>query len=410
MCATSQMSEHVFGTVRAMSTLRSALEELRGEDLAAVGDEELVVDLDELERASRAIEAERSRRLAELERRGSFARDGFLSLTAWLVARHRVPGASAARRVRLARVLERMPLVAASLASGEIDPAAAGLLASAHEACPEAFGELEGVLVGAARALGLADLRRVVEHFRQTADMGLAERAEDRRHERRGLYVSPTLDGMVRVDGDLDAETGQVLISSLRAVMDADARARSEPDRRTPAQRRADALGEICRAWLDRSDRPTVAGERPHVVVTVHLDALRGLPGAAELQDAGPITPEAARRLACDARVMRVITGPDSQPLEVGRSTRVVPPALRRALGVRDPGCRFPGCGRPPGWCDAHHVVHWADGGETGLGNLVLLCRPHHRLIHRGFRVTMVDGTPVFARPDGTPLADRGPP
>jgi hypothetical protein len=303
-----------------------------------------------------------------------------------------------------------MPLAAASLASGEIDPAAAGLLASARETCSEAFAELEGVLVDAARALGLGDLRRVVERFRQAADAERAELAEDRRYARRGLYVSPTLDGMVRVDGDLDAETGQALISALRAVIDAEARGRAEPDRRTPAQRRADALGEICRAWLDRSDRPTVAGERPHVVVTVDLDALRGLPGAAELEDAGPITPEAARRLACDARVSRVITGPGSQPLEVGRSSRVVPPALRRALAVRDRGCRFPGCGRPPGWCDAHHIVHWANGGETGLGNLVLLCRPHHRLIHRGFRVRMADGAPVFAGPDGSPLADRGPP
>ena len=393
-----------------MSALRSALEELRGEDLALAGDEELVADLDELERASRAIEAERCRRLAELERRGAFAREGFLSLTAWVIARHRVPASSATRRVRLARTLERMPLVAASLASGEIDPAAAGLLASARETCPEAFAELEGVLVEAARALGLADLRRVVERFRQAADAERAGLAEDRRYARRGLYVSPTLDGMVRVDGDLDAETGQALISSLRAVMDAEARGRAEPDRRTPAQRRADALGEICRAWLDRSDRPAVAGERPHVVVTVDLDALRGLPGAAELEDAGPITPEAARRLACDARVSRVIVGPGSRPLEVGRASRVVPPALRRALVVRDRGCRFPGCGRPPGWCDAHHVVHWADGGETGLGNLVLLCRPHHRLIHRGFRVRVVHGTPVFAGPDGAPLPDRGPP
>lgn len=240
--------------------------------------------------------------------------------------------------------------------------------------------------------------------------MGRAELAEDRRYERRGLYVSPTLDGMVRVDGDLDAETGQVLVTSLRAVMDADARARSEPDRRTPAQRRADALGEICRAWLDRSDRPTVAGERPHVVVTVELGALRGLPGAAELQDAGPITPETARRLACDARVSRVITGPGSRPLEIGRSSRVVPPALRRALGVRDRGCRFPRVRPATGL--VRRPPRRALGGRrrTGLGNLVLLCRPHHRLIHRGFRVAMVDGTPVFARPDGTPLADRGPP
>lgn len=233
-------------------TLRSALEELRGQDLASLGDVELVADLDELERTSRMIEAERSRRLAELERRGAFAGDGCLSLTAWLVARHRVPASAAAGRVRLARALERMPLVAESLASGEIDPAAAGLLASAYETCPEAFGQLEEVLVDAARALGIADLRRVVERFRQAADLERAEREEDHRYRR--LYVSPTLDGMVRVDGDLDAETGQALISSLRAVMDADARTRSAPDRRTPAQRRADALGGICRAWLERAD------------------------------------------------------------------------------------------------------------------------------------------------------------
>jgi hypothetical protein len=142
------------------------------------------------------------------------------------------------------------------------------------------------------------------------------------------------------------------------------------------------------------------------VVVTLDLDALEGRAGRAELQDWGPVAPETARRLACDAKVSRVITDGAGQPLDVGRSTRVVPPALRRAATVRDRGCRFPGCGRPPGWCDAHHVRHWADGGETALDNLVLLCRPHHRAIHRGFGVTMVDGSPVFSRPDGTTLGD----
>jgi HNH endonuclease len=108
--------------------------------------------------------------------------------------------------------------------------------------------------------------------------------------------------------------------------------------------------------------------------------------------------------------VTRVVTEARSQPLELGRRTKVVPPGLRRALAVRDGGCRFPGCGRPLGWCDSHHVVHWADGGETSLGNLLLLCRPHHRAIHRGFDVRIVDEQPVFSRPDGTMIPERRPP
>jgi hypothetical protein len=145
--------------------------------------------------------------------------------------------------------------------------------------------------------------------------------------------------------------------------------------------------------------------------VTMDLAALEErVGGRASLEDAGSITPESARRLACDAAVTRVITDARSEPLEVGRKTKVVPPSLRRAVAVRDGGCRFPGCERPPGWCDAHHVRHWADGGETGLSNLVLLCRPHHRLIHRGFGVAMVDRRPEFRRPDGTTLEHRGPP
>lgn len=146
-------------------------------------------------------------------------------------------------------------------------------------------------------------------------------------------------------------------------------------------------------------------------MVTIDLETLIERSGRrSELQDTGQITPETARRLACDADVTRVITRAGSEPLELGRRTKVVPPGLRRAVAVRDRGCRFPGCGRPPGWCDAHHVRHWADGGETSLGNLVLLCRPHHRAIHCGFGVEMIDGRPLFCPPDGTMLEDRAPP
>ena len=178
--------------------------------------------------------------------------------------------------------------------------------------------------------------------------------------------------------------------------------------------RRADALGELCRRWLDRADRPHVAGERPHLTVTVDADALRtgGASGNGELDHTGPMTTELVRRLACDASVQRVVMGPRSEPLDVGRRTPVVPAAIRRAVIVRDRHCRFPGCDRPQTWCDAHHVLHWADGGTTDLANLLLLCRPHHGMVHRaaGFHLEVIDGRPVFRRPDGLILEERAPP
>jgi Domain of unknown function (DUF222)/HNH endonuclease len=217
---------------------------------------------------------------------------------------------------------------------------------------------------------------------------------------------------MVRLDGNLDPETGETLITALRAVLDADARARDPEDNRSPAQRRADALGEVCRQWLDRSDRMAVAGERPHVTVIVDLLTLQGADGKSEFGHTGPILPQITQLWMCDASIARVVLGPKSEPLDIGRSTPVVPAPMRRAVVVRDRTCRFPGCDHPHPWCDAHHVVHWADGGRTPLGNLVLLCRRHHRLIHDpgGFCLEMVHGRPVFRRSDGSPLEDRAPP
>jgi len=383
---------------------------MRVEDLRLVDDEGLAADLDELERASRVLEAERSRRVAEFDRRRAFVADGYLSASAWFTHRHHSSHASAAALVRRARTLEQMPFTREVLGAGEISADAVRLLASAREACPEAFAETEQALVEAARTMTFGELRNVTAYWRIAADREGALQDEDRRYERRSLFVSPTWDGMVRVDGDLDPETGETLITALRAVTDAEARAGEGPDLRSPAQRRADALGEVCRQWLGSLTRPSVAGERPHVVVTMDVASLEARAGRSELEDVGQITPEAARLLACDANVTRVITDARSEPLDVGRRTKLVSSALRRAVVVRDRGCRFPGCERPPGWCDAHHVRHWADGGETSLANLLLLCRPHHRAIHRGFKVQMLDGSPVFSRPDGTRLGERAPP
>jgi hypothetical protein len=394
-----------------MSTLRSALDELRGEDVRSLPDDALAGHLDEIERAGRILEFERCRGLAEVERRKLYTADGHLSAAAWLAQRQGLSRSAAEGRLRRARALQTMPSVAHAFAEGDVSESAVHMLASAREAAPVAFARSEEALAEAARTMTFGELRRVTETWQAAADPDRALEEEERRHERRRLDIYPTADGMTGVHAELDAEGGQGLITAIRAQMDAETRTASGPDLRTPTQRRADAIGEICRRWLASRERPNIGGERPNVVVTIDLETLVDRSGRrAEMPDTGSITPEAARRLACDADVTRVITRAASEPLELGRRTKVVPPGLRRAIAVRDGGCRFPGCGRPPGWCDAHHVRHWADGGGTSLSNLVLLCRPHHRTIHRGFGVQMMDGRPIFSRPDGTTIEDRAPP
>lgn len=396
-----------------MSSLRSALEELQTEDLAKVSSEQLEDDLVELERAARMMQAERLRRLAEVDGRGAYRRDGYLSISAWVAGRLHIGSQAATGEVRMARALRDMPLTRAALGCGDVSGQAARLLVRAKEAHPTEFVDDEGVLLEGAQQLRVRDLYRALEHWRQAIDPVGAAEEDELRFQRRFLHVSPTLYGMVRVDGELDPETGQRVMTALHAVQDADLRAGSPPDSRSPAQRRADALVELCSQWLDSSARPTVAGERPHMTVVVDVEALAGAPGArSELEGGQPLHPDSARRLACDAAITRVMTSGRSEPVDVGRRTPIVSHTIRRALVVRDRRCTFPACERPPEWCDAHHVKHWADGGQTALSNLILLCRQHHRSMHAtgSFSVEMIDGRPTFYRKDRTVLEERAPP
>jgi hypothetical protein len=169
------------------------------------------------------------------------------------------------------------------------------------------------------------------------------------------------------------------------------------------------------------SDPPIPLGRADRFQVVVHVEAedlRKDAHGCgAEMGDEGMhVSAETSRRLACDASVIPMTHGANGEVLDVGRKTRSVPAAMRRALDHRDHGCRFPGCGLR--YTDAHHIEHWADGGETKLDNLVLLCRRHHRLVHEeGFKVERVEGrgrkeenhgSPQFrfSRPDGTPIPD----
>jgi hypothetical protein len=392
-----------------VSELRSTIEAFRSESLAELPDARIEEDFAELHRALEQLETERLRRLAEIERRRLFERDGHLSAATWLASTFKVAWGTAREHLRIARGLEQMAVTRRALDEAELSMSSVRVLVGAREACPEAFAGAERQLVQAARIHSVSDLQRVTSYWRQRVERERTLQGDDELRERRRLHASMTFSGTVRVDGDLDPETGETLLSALGAVLDAEARSRHQDDHRTPAQRRADALGEICRQWLDRSDRPSVAGERPHLMLTLDARTLQGMAeGTCELDHTGPIDPEAARRLACDASVMRVVMSGRSEPLDVGRRTPVVAPAMRRGVIVRDRRCRFPGCDRPHPSCDAHHVTHWADGGPTALANLVLLCRRHHRLVHRphGFRLDLVDGRAVFRRPDGSILSE----
>jgi hypothetical protein len=169
---------------------------------------------------------------------------------------------------------------------------------------------------------------------------------------------------------------------------------------------------------LDAGDLPSVRGERPHIRVTIDLLALCAERGAAgfsggSLGWAGPINPETARRLACDAGVARIITGPSGLPLDVGREQRTASAGIRRAVEIRDEHCVFAGCDAPPEWCDVHHVVHWAHGGPTNCDNGALLCERHHTSVHEGrFGIERDPGTDRWRtyRPDGTEIFSRAGP
>jgi Domain of unknown function (DUF222) len=176
-----------------------------------------------------------------------------------------------------------------------------------------------------------------------------------------------------------------------------------QKDPRTGAQRQADALVELARRALASGELPMEGGHRPQLILTVAYETLaKGLEnaGVPTFVNGEPISAAAARRIACDASVIPVVLGSRSEPLDVGRAQRTAPAAIRRALIARDGGCSFPGCDRPPQWCEAHHVREWIDGGETKVEDMTLHCGYHHTLIHeQGWQTVMIDDTPHVIAP-----------
>ncbi|MFG1843244.1 DUF222 domain-containing protein [Micromonospora sp. NPDC049175] len=376
----------------------------------ALAEHELIAALDATHRLQQRLSAAQVALVRELDGRGTAVAQGACSTTVWLRHRLRLDVAAARRLVGLAASLDvAPPAVRDAMASGAVSVEQARVIAeavatvSAH-AGVEVADKAVGVLVDWAEQFDPTLLRklgsRILDHVApEIADAAAAALgAEAARAARdRHVTVSERSGGRLRLRGTLDAETAALV----RAAIDPLSAPCGPDDTRTAGQRRHDALAEVCRPALRTGDLPEHGGDAAQLVVTTDYDGLTRQLGAGALDIGSHLTPEAVRRLACDAAILPAVLGGAGQVLDVGRQRRLVTGPLRRALALRDRGCAFPGCDRPPRWCAAHHIRHWADGGPTSLDNSVLLCGHHHRHLHRAEWTVRLggDGHPEFVPP-----------
>jgi len=242
------------------------------------------------------------------------------------------------------------------------------------------FDGAETRLIDIVEDLSVTDTRRALGYWRQSVDGPGTVIGESEQLAWRGISASKSLNGMLRVDGWMTPLAGEALLAALDTLMPPP----THGDDRTPRQRRHDALEDLARDFLDHAGTAQTGGEKPHVNVVCDLPALQGIAGGLhETENGHLLSVDDLRMLACDSSVCRIVLGPKSEIIDVGRRTRVVPAALRRAVIARDRHCTWPGCDRGPRWCDVHHRKHWAEGGPTEPVNLRLLCRFHHTLLHR---------------------------
>jgi hypothetical protein len=382
-----------------------------GREVWALNDGELITRIDECHLREQQALADKLAAIAELEGRGLARQQGASSTTSWLRGRLRLSSETCHRLVVLAMALYRVaPQTRQALAEGRINGEQAAAIATAVaalpvEAGPEVATDAEALLVKQAEMLDPRHLRlagaRILGHvapdLADEHERQHLERAEKRAFERRFFTMSPDGVGGARLHGHLDQQAAATVSAALEPL----SRRAGTHDDRTPGQRRADALVDVCQLALDTGTLPEHGGDRPGVVVTLNYDVLSQQVGAGTLDTGERLSPEAVRRMACDAKVIPAVLGGQGQVLDVGRERRLFTGPLRRALAIRDGGCAFPGCERPPKFCHAHHAQSWLDGGPTCLANGLLLCHFHHMVVHSGERRVYIaaDGHPEFIPP-----------
>ncbi len=351
--------------------------------------------------------------VAEFDRRQRWSDGACRSCAHWLNFKCGIDLGAAREKVRVAQALERLPQISASMARGEVSYSKVRAMSRI------ATVEIEDYLLSIALHGTAQHVEQLVRQFRRAQEAEELSR-EARQYAGRSLHYHFDEDGSLIVKARLPAEAGALLIQALEAGVDAlsappvsaetSSGQRADPEwsgepNEVPSRpmRRADALAVLAESFLKHGAETLSGGERHQIVVHVDAETLRdGTAGRCELEHGPSLAAETVRRLGCDCSVVMLVENAEGEPLSVGRKTRKISPGLSRALRSRDQGCRFPGCTHTR-CVDAHHVKHWAQGGETKPSNLVSLCHFHHRLVHEGgIRVEVLDkNTFRFVRPDG---------
>ena len=394
----------------AVERLAEAIDALAAEDLQGLFAPQLNARLGGLLGQVNRLGAELTRSVRECDRIGAAEDDGLKTTASWIRGHARYSHAAAAQLVAAGRALEHLPGCAEAFAAGGITLAQVTVIAAAVRPEELARAAAQGVdlsvidaaLVTVATTRPHDELVAVVRHYREALD---PDGDEPDPTEGRRLSFVRHADGRIGLRGELDSVGGEKVQAALESMLQAN---RPNGDTRTRAQQQADALVQLADNALAAGGLPVLRTVKPHVVVSVRLEDLldgHDMPGAARTGFGQVLSAAAARWLACDASLTRLVLDPDGLPLDVGRTQRVVPPHLRRAVEQRDHHCVFAGCYAPTWWCDVHHLLEWINGGATSLENSGLLCERHHTQVHHGYRIERDPGGRWHTyRPDGTEI------
>jgi hypothetical protein len=391
----------------AVAAIAAGLADLRAANLWSLPTAELghlVVQAEVLARQLCAIQVELT---AQAEKCGVAQREGAVSLAAFLRARADVAPRVTRGRLQLHTALSDREITKEAFAGGVISQTGAEAVCTALDSLPAGVPArliipVEHLLVEAAAQEGTAAVtRRAIEIAHRFAPDELARR-EARASERDRFNLTLRPDGGISFRGRYGVETAASVLPVLNAFAAPHPAVDEIPDLRDAERRYADAFLHICTLAGTDPAAPKHRGEPPHVNVTISYDALRGELGQPPglLDHGAPVSAETARMWACDAKIIPIVLGANSEPLDIGRASRIWPPAIARAITTRDGGCVIPGCDRPPSWTRIHHLRFWAAGGQTSLDNGALVCETHHTHVHKhGWTIRIRDGLPWVTPP-----------